>query len=178
MQDHMKEFIRMLRTATEQIEQNYFHMPVAGKNDTIYRERVYCYELYHQLRSLWDDFPFKLCGEVDKKSHPLIWKEPKPDMIVHKPKTMPMQNLAAIEVKTCDNYMNDYKADLDKLIRLCKDANYFRGILLVFGTPKRGQDDLDEKVLKAAKSCNQDDMKSIDVFYHGKPGHSADKREL
>jgi len=61
---------------------------------------------------------------------------------------------------------------------LCKDANYFRGILLVFGTPKRGQDDLDEKVLKAAKSCNQDDMKSIDVFYHGKPGHSADKREL
>jgi len=36
----------------EAIEAAYFHINIDG-GDAIYRERVYCYELYHQVRNRW-----------------------------------------------------------------------------------------------------------------------------
>jgi len=176
MLDYFNEFIQMLKTATERIEQNYFNMPVTGKHAPIYRERVYCYELYHQLRCLWDDFSlktFKLCGEVDKKSHPIITREFKPDMIVHEPGTM--DNLAVIEVKSCDYDVNDYKYDLEKLIWFFDNASYSRGILLVYGKPNRCQGDIRDNILKAARLLNQVKIQRIEVFHHIKVGEPASK---
>ena len=51
------------------ITAEYFQLPVADA-DSVYRERVYCYELYHQLRGSCGNFPFSLGGEVDKIGHP------------------------------------------------------------------------------------------------------------
>ena len=59
------EFQDKLIAATTRIADDYFQLPVADAEGA-YRERVYCYELYHQLRSEWRDFPFSLGGEVDK----------------------------------------------------------------------------------------------------------------
>ena len=41
---------QLLKDATSGIEGNYFQLPIDGSEDPIYRERVYCYELYHQLK--------------------------------------------------------------------------------------------------------------------------------
>ena len=59
--------IESLIKAAESVDAHYFQLPIAKRDDPIYRERVYCYELYHQLRCmLGNNFPYKLCGEVDK----------------------------------------------------------------------------------------------------------------
>jgi hypothetical protein len=60
----VQQLNQVLRQATESIEPLYFQLPIDG-SDPIFRERVYCYELYHQLRRIWPaDTPFSLNGEV------------------------------------------------------------------------------------------------------------------
>ena len=66
-------FLTGLDTACEQIPKDYFYFPVYSEKGTIYRERVYCYELYHQLRlALRRGFKYVLSGEVDKRMHPVL----------------------------------------------------------------------------------------------------------
>ncbi|MCC6968047.1 MAG: hypothetical protein IT391_17385 [Nitrospira sp.] len=69
----LAKFLAALKKATREVPQGYFQLPVAGQTLPIYRERVYCYELYYQLRvALPDDFQFSLAGEVDKSGHPIF----------------------------------------------------------------------------------------------------------
>jgi hypothetical protein len=66
----MEWFTGILHEATARIAPEYFLLPVYG-GPSVYRERVYCYELYHQIRLLWPgDCPYRLNGEVDKRAHP------------------------------------------------------------------------------------------------------------
>jgi len=81
-----EKFVGILKEATSRIEHEYFLLPVAGHEDVIYRERVYCYELYHRMREVFEEceFPYSLAGEVDKNGHPIIYKKIgglKPDII-------------------------------------------------------------------------------------------------
>ena len=48
-----KELTNILKKATESIEGQYFQLSLDG-GDPVYRERLYCYELYHQIRCLGD----------------------------------------------------------------------------------------------------------------------------
>ena len=43
-------FLDALQHAIALIEPQYFQLPVAQLEYPVYRERVYCYELYHRLR--------------------------------------------------------------------------------------------------------------------------------
>ena len=65
----------LIGSASAHIGADYFQLPVADA-DAVYRERVYCYELYHQLRCLWKDFPFSLGGEIDKQGNPHFHRGP------------------------------------------------------------------------------------------------------
>src|SRR4051812_19242544 len=85
----MRELSEILRQSTSGIGERFFRLPIDG-GDSVYRERVYCYELYHQMRSRWpQECPFCLNGEVDKRAHP-FWRqtgldEVTPDFLVHGP---------------------------------------------------------------------------------------------
>ena len=46
----MNELSDVLADATRSIEAEYFHLSIDG-GGPVYRERVYCYELYHQMRN-------------------------------------------------------------------------------------------------------------------------------
>lgn len=48
----MQELTTLFEEATRLIPKSYFHVQIED-GDPIYRERVYCHELYHQLRFLW-----------------------------------------------------------------------------------------------------------------------------
>lgn len=98
----MEELTSILQKATAGIAPSYFHLNLDG-GDPVYRERVYCYELYHQMRMRWPaQTSFYLNGEVDKAGHPkmveLRDRFPKPDLLVHQPGYM-TGNFAVIEVK-------------------------------------------------------------------------------
>lgn len=132
-------FIRCLSEAGKCMnDAHYFQLPISGQEIPVFRERVYCYELYHQIRNkLGDVFPCKLDGEVDKSGHQFMPGKMKPDFIVHVPNDMD-QNLAVIEVKPVTAYEGELESDLEKLEWLIKRGNYFRGIMLVYGNGEKG----------------------------------------
>jgi hypothetical protein len=175
----MERFRAMLSAATERIAQDYFHLPVADA-DAVYRERVYCYELYHQLRCLWEGFPFRLGGEVDKSGSPYFqdgpYSQAKPDLLVHQPGDME-RNLAVLEVKPCDREAGAFKEDLEKLTWFCRYARYFRGVFLVYGDATGGGAAMRDKVQQAASS-GQVDLQLIEVFNHAGVGRAATRLEI
>ncbi|OGO23112.1 MAG: hypothetical protein A2Z28_01810 [Chloroflexi bacterium RBG_16_51_9] len=163
-----KCFLEQLISATAKIESKYFHFPVAGAESTIYRERVYCYELYHQLRcTLGNEFPYTLDGEVDKKAHKIIEGNKKPDFIVHTLGIME-ENLAVIEVKSKDAETQNIKVDIDKLIEFLK--YYYRAIMLIYGD--------DENKVKSTRNeidSLPEHSESILLLWHKEPGKPAEE---
>ncbi len=111
--------------------------PVAGMPNPIYRERVYCYELYHQLRvATGDDYDYSLGGEVDKARHPILSElsldNTKPDMLVHRPGDM-SGNLVVIEVKAVNAKGKQIRKDLRNLTSFVTKGQYFQAIYLIYG---------------------------------------------
>lgn len=129
----MEQFTEILRAATAAISPEYFLLPIHG-GDSVYRERVYCYELYHQMRRLWPrDCPYRLNGEVDKRSHPYFQDggQPKPDLLVHQPGTG--ENYAVIEVKSSRAVAREIDKDLGTLTVFMNRLGYQRAIYLIYG---------------------------------------------
>ncbi|MCI0329666.1 MAG: hypothetical protein L0196_01760 [candidate division Zixibacteria bacterium] len=162
-----QEFIRHLRLATTKIGAHYFRIHVAGSEKQIFRERVYCYELYHQLReALTDEFSFELDGELDKRGHEIIKGDRKPDFVVHKSGCM-AQNLAIIEVKPADVELKELGEDLKKLKGFVENANYYRGVMLIYGN--NNEETLRVEILKTSKDILKNYEDKILVMWHNKP---------
>jgi hypothetical protein len=62
--DDVEMFRSLLIAATELVDDEYFLLPVADENGgepiIQHRERVYSYELYHQLRLEWPNWDYSL----------------------------------------------------------------------------------------------------------------------
>ena len=123
----MERLNRIFGRATKAIGPGYFQLNVDG-GDPIYRERVYCYELYHQMRTRWPrDTEFYLNGEIDKAAHPILMHlgdaaKAKPDLLVHRPGYM-TGNHAIIEVKHCNAGNDGIRSDLRKLSLFVRDSD-------------------------------------------------------
>lgn len=131
----MNDLDRILECATRNIDGKYFYVDIADGSSR-YRERVYCYELYHQMRKLWPaDCVYTLNGEVDKRGHGLFKntevRDSIPDFLVHKPGFM--DNHAIIEVKRQNTNDCNMKKDIKKLEFYRKEMGYKRGIYIIFG---------------------------------------------
>jgi hypothetical protein len=182
MNEEFEIFEGMVSAAASRISTPYFQLPVAGLEDSVYRERVYCYELYHQLRCGWNGFDFNLGGEVDKGGHPLFRDGPyakaKPDLLVHRPGDME-HNLACVEVKPSLRPAGEFNEDMRKLTWFCRNARYHRGLFLVYGAEQHeGQNlDLFRKLRKAADD-REIDLGSIRLMHHASVGQPAVRVDL
>ena len=167
MENDFKRFIECLKEAGRRMDRHYFQLDVAGSEESIYRERVYCYELYHQLRCvLGDSFPYKLDVEVDKANHRIIQQKlgaKKPDFIVHVPKKM-NHNLVVIEVKPVKSRMTELRKDLKTLKAFLDEAKYHRAIMLIYGD---GKNDLPNKIPDEVKKFPE---RRILLVWHQGPG--------
>ena len=146
MQQDVELFRSLIVDATARMTSEYFLLPVASADpsDALvqYRERVYAYELYHQLRLRWPaNWAYSLGGEIDKRCHPLIRDEPlhnaKPDLLVYIPGRMD-RNLSVIEIKPLQSNpqpheQDRFKKDLQKLIAF-RQTGYASAFFLVFGS--------------------------------------------
>lgn len=171
MDQELNVFEEMVAAASARIEADYFQLPVADA-DAVYRERVYCYELYHQLRCFWGNFPFSLGGEIDKTGNPYFQGGPyaraKPDLLVHVPGDT-TRNLACVEVKPFGRPVAEFTSDLQKLTWFCRHANYYRGVFLVYGSDfadTASGTALRAKVQRASERANEIDLARIHVLYH------------
>jgi hypothetical protein len=138
--DSWTVFRTALDEAIVKIQPSYFRVPRYGL-EAAWRERAYCYELYHLLRcQLPEDFPYTLHGEIDKIGHGAIvqhfgkMKRPNPDFILHNPGDMSDKaNLVVVEVKRSDAELKLIKQDLWKIRKFIKHVGYQRGVMLFFG---------------------------------------------
>jgi hypothetical protein len=163
----MKQLTQILRNATRAIEAGYFHLNIDG-GDPIYRERVYCYELYHQMRCLWPpkaECPFYLSGEIDKAAHPILTElgaaGAKPDLLVHRPGYMD-GNHAVIEVKHCDCRREGIEKDLSTLTIFINRVRYRRAIYLIYGD--QADDRLEKRIAEIARSISN--LAPIELWIH------------
>lgn len=168
---------QLIADATEHIKQNYFQLPIDGQEDPIYRERVYCYELYHQLRSRWPvNTNYELSGEVDKSGHPLIRNNNldrvKPDLLVHIPGDM-RGNYTIIEVKPITANHDGIAKDLSTLTAFRRHADYEKAIYLFYGSG-----DIEPVLAMADELQFQDrenkiDLNLIEFWWHQEIGIPA-----
>ena len=128
-----------LGRAAAAIPHEYVSLRVAGRA-RVPRERLYCYELYHQIRlALADGFRFSVGGEVDKRGHPVMHgpgiTNTKPDLLIHRPGDMG-GNLVIIEVKSVRvRHKRAIRKDLETLTayRTFAEGGYHRAYYLFFG---------------------------------------------
>jgi len=164
----MEQLTQILHDATAAIAAEYFLLPIHGAGP-VYRERVYCYELYHQMRLRWpDDSVYRLNGEVDKMDHPYFQDggEPKPDLLVHEPGHG--NNYAIIEVKICHAAADGIRKDLRTLSRFRNEMGYPRAIYLMYGGGPAG---ILARVQECAVSVPQ--LAPIELWLHAAPAVPA-----
>jgi len=161
----MEELSSILRKATEAIEADYFHLHIDG-GAPVYRERVYSYELYHQMRARWPiECLFRLNGEVDKRAHPILRQRGvgalQPDLLVHGPGSM-NRNHAIIEIKSSDAGTGGIRKDLTTLATFMNSVNYERAIYLIYGS------EINQALLARIVriSQNVDRLPRIEVWLH------------
>ncbi|ATX80701.1 hypothetical protein Ga0123461_2300 [Mariprofundus aestuarium] len=167
----MDELSRILKVATAGIEWPYFHLNIDG-GDPVFRERVYCYELYHQMRNNWpNESEFILNGEIDKSAHPVLRAlgadHVKPDLLVHTPGNM-AGNYAIIEVKHSTENAGIRK-DLNTLDLFVRRVGYRRAIYLIYG---QGADANGvEKIMTVAREFHE--LVPIELWLHHDVGQPA-----
>jgi hypothetical protein len=162
-------FLELLVEATVLIPGDYFQLPVAGREDPIYRERVYCYELYHQLRTLLERerglSGYMLSGEIDKQGHPII-RQCAPDFVFHAPGWMD-DNLAVVEVKPVNASLEGMRKDLETIKYFLSDrVGYKRGVQLVYGDDQAAFPRFQDVYHRAG-------LKDVQLFWHQYPGQRA-----
>jgi hypothetical protein len=174
----MDQFDQIFAEATRRIESPYMQLPIDGQEEPIYRERVYCYELYHRLRCQWPpEGRYSLAGEVDKSGHPLIrgngLDRVKPDLLVHEPGDMG-GNYAVIEVKPVVATDGGLLKDIRTLSAFRNHGQYHRAILLLYGQPASIDQVLTRITLLAKKNVpNAIDLTQIEFFWHVASGEAA-----
>lgn len=155
--------------ATKAIDPEYFLLERVG-NPPHYRERVYCYEMYHQMRKEFDALVInlRLNGEVDKGNHSeKCVKNKKPDFIVHQPGSNE-KNYAVIEVKSLKGLRkNSLKKDLETIKCFMASLNYKRGIFLVYG------ENFQRQFLKYEDLFKCEEYGGIEVWIHRSPQKEA-----
>lgn len=140
MDEQFNILLDVISTSMQYIENKYFNFQVADNDELIARERVYCAELYHQMRNRFDELKYDLNNEPNKKSHPIIEEicgAIDPDLIVHRIGRMePNDNLAVIEVKTSRGNLTDgIDKDMQTINCMASIENgYHGGIIIVFGS--------------------------------------------
>lgn len=115
----VREYIDLIKASLKDIEPDYYRVITTYDNSGIVRERVFCYELYHQMRSRMQaqQIPeVRIHGEIDKRGHRDFktkhWKNP--DFIFHVPGIHEFNTLV-VEVKGTLNYDRRQKSQLNRV---------------------------------------------------------------
>lgn len=130
----IKFYLDLIAEAARAVQPGYFKLATAYAPDGIVRERVFCYEFYHQIRSRMDgQHPLLLHGEIDKRGHPDFEAEDQknPDFVFHVPGTHE-HNAIVVEVKGSLSHPADIVQDTETLLKFVNQYHYELGIFLLY----------------------------------------------
>lgn len=129
----MEEILDIILKAAGQVTQNYFKLTTTYEPSGIVRERVFCYELYHQLRCvLGDSHKLTLNGEIDKRGHQDFKEEDRknPDFVFHIP-GQHKGNTIIFEVKGNLDFDGIIK-DFETMTTFVSSYQYQAGVFLLY----------------------------------------------
>ena len=168
----MDELSELLRVASQGVALDYFQLNIDG-GDPVYRERVYCYELYHQMRKVWPaNCPFFINGEIDKRAHPILRDlgadHAKPDFLIHTPGFM-HGNHAIIEAKH-SLVADGVRKDLETLDLFVRVVGYQRAIYLIYG--REANDNAIQRINTFADEYAE--LVPVEIWLHQEAGTPAE----
>ena len=190
MSEVEEKCLKLIETAMSHVRENYFQITLpskAGRKLVKRRERVYCYELYHQMRCLQEglynqngqDYKLGECivinGEIDKRNHPIIVQGFNPDFVIHK-QGYTTDNLCVIEVKT-DLTFDGTKKDFNTITCMLNCYEYKLGVFIITGGEEARIKRVICDVYKKIK-CLPRQAEKIYVLIQEKPDEAIKKHNL
>ncbi len=157
----IENFLSFFLKAIDNVGSEYYSIKTTYDTDGIVRERVFCYELYHQFRTLTgDDYPYAFHGELDKRGHSEIYRlhQKTPDFLIHKPGSMEY-NKVIIEVKGIIRN-RDVIVDIKKIHSYLTKVKYKYGVFLLFN---HSFEDLQENISSTSLD-DIDSQKDEDIY--------------
>ena len=166
-------YFSLIRCAMARVEAKYILLEVAGGNPK-HRERVYCYELYHQMRCLQEQCAlqnkFTINGEIDKRGPQEVDEDFNPDFVMHTPKSM-KNNGCVVEVKVRSNSNsrvideNGVLKDLKTITCMLHCYEYQYGALIFVDVTEEEA----TPILQAAKIAHLNDISDrVVIFFQSK----------
>ncbi len=162
------ECLNFVRKAMRHVQENYLSLVVAdGTSDgrAISRERVYAYELYHQMRLIQEQGQFRtidINAEVDKRAHPIILESFNPDIILHQQGSM-SYNLCVIEIKM-KLERGEIKNDFEKLLIMVSQYDYKCGMFVLIHSSVEDLMVVMEEVWLTEENINNQYTSQIYIF--------------
>lgn len=130
---------KIIKDSLKKVEDDYYLIRTTA--DPIVRERVFCYELYHQMRKIIEKIEVesgepiaqKLHAEIDKSGHPNFSEgdQKNPDFVFHLPGSFKHNTLICeIKGKLSKSGM---EKDLLTIMKFIKNYSYERGLYIFYG---------------------------------------------
>ena len=129
----VKEIVDIIADAAKKVPEKYLKLETTYEPSGIVRERVFCYELYHQIRLiLGDSETLTLNGEIDKSGHKDFDKgdQKNPDFVFHIPGEH-KGNTIVMEVKG-KVVKDDIDKDFKTITTFISKYSYKSGIFLLY----------------------------------------------
>jgi hypothetical protein len=129
----MTHILKIIEKAAGKVTEDYFKLTTTYEPSGIVRERVFCYELYHQIRlQLGNNHKLTLNGEIDKRGH-IDFKQKdrkNPDFVFHNPGEH-KGNTIILEVKGNLDVAGITK-DFDTMTTFVRSYRYKAGVFLLY----------------------------------------------
>ena len=158
-----KKYLDLLIEAVKCVDNEY--IDIYTKRDEVefikHYERIFCYELYHQIRCLQKKLnlnDYVIWGEPLKSYFKYIKDGKMPDFLFHKPKTE--DNLIIVEVKMVESLNSGVDDDFKKIENYLENNNYKIGVFICIGL---SADETREKIKNKLKD-KYNEFYGKDVF--------------
>src|SRR5882724_996059 len=143
--------------------------------DPRWLERPFAYEIYHQLRCIWDKEPEFDCviqAEVFKHYQEIRELAKMPDLLIHLPDSTE-RNLAVVEIKLASNRQKNLISDLNKLAMFQRILKYKTLVEVIIGAHNE-IDDLQHRIEKLSQRGGA----NIDVLFLSIDDHKVQRKAL
>ena len=139
MDEKVESFVEMIKGSLDNVGDEYYKITTTYESSGIVRERVFCYELYHQMRLVQSErglTDVQIHGEIDKSGHIAFDRNSRknPDFVFHIPGMM-QGNAIVVEVKGKieGNYQEGIDKDIVTLSKFTDNKHYYHsGVLIIY----------------------------------------------
>lgn len=130
----IENYLAIITEALSRVGRGYYRVRTTYDEAGVIRERVFCYEFYHQMRSIMGGAqPLILHAEIDKSGHRDFEAEDQrnPDFVFHVPGEH-TRNTLVVEVKgTLDSVAGVLK-DFETLEKFITSYGYRAGVFILY----------------------------------------------